>query len=275
MQPETALPPIAPAPADMPQATKDAARSLYEKAGYDAEQLTAAGYGQAVSAAPAPPVNAPTIISNPGSTVHAVVPSDGLTHEQNVAGFKAALMFAPDPTAVVAAAEAVGITRAELEYTAPDAAEVAAAERDAATAGAFAVPATPNDYSLIYPQEDASALDPGELQDFDATTRQAFHSAGVPASLANGLLSSLIETAKLYADMPDAARELRFREEGALLKKLSADADEEARLANFAYGRLPASFREMIDEEHAMHSARAMTAMAAVGRAIEYRERKK
>ncbi|CAN0498622.1 unnamed protein product, partial [Phaeothamnion confervicola] len=136
---------------------------------------------------------------------------------------------------------------------------------------------TPLEYELSYGSENANAVSADDLQAYDREVRSAFYSAGVPRSLAQGLLTALTQTANSYPEeMSEAARKLRFIEEGARLKKLSgSDGTEVTRLATVAYNALPKDFREGVDAQFGWHSAEAQNALAAVGRALEYRAQRK
>jgi hypothetical protein len=257
----------------LPQATRDTLRGQYKAAGYSDDALTAAGYGQGSPAAPV--IAGEKNVTPPGAAASVTVPNDGLSHKQRVAGYKHALIHVADKEAVIAAAERDGITRAELAYEAPSEREVAQTKRDAEVAGALAAPEKAVDYQLTYDRSFIEDMPVEDLQAFDVETRQAFHAAGVPQSMAQGLLETIVDTGGIYYEMSDAAKQLRFAEEGALFKRLSQNPEEDARLAAIGYSAFPAEYREILDSNLALHSARAQLALAGIGRAIEYRQSRK
>lgn len=253
----------------LPQESQQSLIGQLERAGFSKDQLATL-----TGSSDAPPNPGATQL--PGSDVRIGVPNDGLTPAQRLAGYRTALKFASDREAVLTSAERDGISRAELETEPQSPADALAAQRDADAMAAMSPPASPNDYKLQYPRDAAATVPPDELQAFDAAARSAFHAAGVPKTLATGLLNALLDTADSYDEgMSEAARQLRHQENGARLRKLSGDVNETARLATKAYNALPQSFRGVMEGIHAFHSAEAQLALAQVGRAIEYREARK
>lgn len=262
------LPPIVKAPVNASPESLAAADAMYERVGYSKEQRTAAGYNGS-------PAVIPSVkeVTQPGSDTGVRVPHDGLTRDQRVAGYKHALQFVPDKEAVIASAERDGIARAELEYVPPSQEQIQQARRDAEVADAMAAPASANDYQLTFDRNFAEATDITELVALAKDFKGAFKHAGVPTVLAQPLLDAILATGEVYADeaMTDAGRELRFREEGALFRNTSRDPQEDARLAQLGYNALPKTFRETLDANYSLHSARVQVQLAALGRAIEYR----
>jgi hypothetical protein len=275
MSPNENLPPIALTPEQaqaMSPATKDAARAMYAPHYPPSEIERVFGAGT-----PAPQVQQQTVTHIPGTDVSiSGAPDDGLSREQRLSLAKMMLANTSNPEAIIAAAEASGITRAELEVAASDPAAVAAQQREAATNDVYSPPATPLEYELSYGSENANAVSPDELQAYDREVRSAFYSGGVPKSLAQGLLTAITQTTASYPEeMSEAARKMRFAEEGHRLKALSnSDGAEVTRLATLAYNALPKDFRETVDEQFGWHSAESQNALAAVGRALEYRKSK-
>lgn len=262
------LPPIAITPEQaqaMPEATRNTARTLYTQH-YGAAEVERV-FGQA------PPTGFKEV-TQPGSDTS--VPHDGLTREQRVAGYKNILLVSADTEAVIASAERAGISKAELAYTPPNKEAVAAAQRDAEVDAGFAPPAKGESYPLQFERKFAEASDIGELTALNSEIQAAFKHAEVPAVLAQPLLDAIIATGEIYADesMTDAARELRFKEEGSIFRHVSRNPQEDTRLAAVGYNALPQGFREQLDQNYSLHSAAAQIQLAALGRAIEYRASK-
>ncbi len=277
MSPNEQTPPLAVTPQEaqaMPEATRNAVRAAYAPHYPPAEIERVFG----ATGAPAPQVQQPNVYSVPGSNMQ-IIPGAGsdLSREQNISLAKTMLANGADVNAVLAAAEASGITRADLEVAPADPAAVAAQQREAATNDALSAPASPLEYELRYPDDAAKALDMENLAAFDREVKSAFYSGGVPRSLAQGLLTAIIATANSYPpDMSADARKLRFIEEGHRLKTLSnSDGTEVARLATKAYQALPKDFRELVDQQFGWHSAEAQCALSAVGQVLEFRAQRK
>lgn len=189
-------------------------------------------------------------------------------HYQNLAKH-----WSGDPEALKAAAKADGVDLDALSARQQVTTETIAAERQASIIAQLSPPETPGRYRLTIPG--AAEMDTRELVKFDGEARSAFHAAGVPQSLAQGLLDALICTANTYADITKLeAHELRHREEGARFKKLPGDAIENVRLASLAYNALPEQFRKDMDAVKAFHSAQSQAALLAVGRALAEKERR-
>ncbi len=269
--PET-LPPIVAAPEGLSDATKASAVAQYKAAGYDDSTLAAAGYGI---------VELPQVIADvqrtqlPGSNV-AIMVGNGISHDQALSAAKHMLANGVDPAVVLEAAKAHGISEQDLVYTPPSKETVAAIQRGAATANSFAPPPE-GKYELQYERSFAEASEPRELAALNRNIQSAFKVAEVPAALAQPLLDSILETSARYAgeSMTDAARQMMFKEEGALFNKTSRNPAEDARLANLGYSVLPQAFREQLDNTYSLHSAKAQFQLAALGRALEYRTSKR
>ena len=152
---------------------------------------------------------------------------------------------------------------------------VAAMVREGEVAKGFEPPPDGEGYHLRYDPNFAQANgedDVGALaainRDFDA----GFKAAGVPAALAQPLLDSFLETGERYADMSPEAAEMRWREEQAMFAKTSRNPEEDNRLAVKGFAALPKSLQEELAENHCVHSAAARFQLAALGRALEYRQ---
>jgi hypothetical protein len=264
------LPPIA-VTADqvkaMPQATRDATRAMYAK-NYSAADVEAV-FG------PAAPVvnNTQTVVQNPGS--HTFLRTDALNHDEAVRAAKHLIEAGVDPDRVLAAAIREGVSADDLKVQ-PSQQEIAANQREAETAKGFEPPAKGERYQLDYGRDFAEASDTADLAALDKDIQGAFAHAAVPKELAQPLLNALLETGAKYADdsLSDAAKQMIWRDEGALLRHSVSDLAETMRLAAVGYSALPASFRADLDSSFAAHSAAAQIQLANLGRALEYRAKR-
>lgn len=273
--PET-LPAIAPAPANLSDATKATARTQYAAAGYDDAALTAAGYGPAPVV---PLVNNNMQVTQPAGGNVAIMSGSNLSHDQALSAAKNLLLHLPPEqhAEVVSAAKAHGITEADLAYTPPSKETVAAAQRDTETAQGFAPPAKGERYDLHYERGFAEASEPEELAALDKEIQSAFTHAQVPVELAQPLLTALLETGRQYADenMSDVAKQTLWQEERAMFTRSSRNPQQDLDYAAKGLEALPKAFRDQLYENNSIHSARAFAQLAALGRAIEYRASRK
>src|SRR6185437_14751325 len=163
--PET-LPPIAPVPQGISDATKASAAAQYKAAGYPDDAITAAGY---IAAPAAPPVNNNTPVTLvPGSSV-AVMTGNGISHDQAVSAAKNLISHGVDPAVVLEAAKAHGLTKADLAYEPPSAEVLAAQQREGEVAAAFEPPPEGEGYHLQYDSNFAQASeDPADLAALNA-----------------------------------------------------------------------------------------------------------
>lgn len=272
------MPPIAPAPQNLTNETKQSAAAMYRANGYSDDAIKAAGYDPAFTP-PAgqvvPPVNNNTPVTQTGSNTP-VMRSGGISHDEALRGGKAAIAAGVDPNIVIEALKYHGVTAAELNYTPPSKEAVQNAADEAKLHASMQVPASANEYEITYDRGFAQAMEIDELQAFDVETRTAMQAAGVPRSMAQGFVEAIIDTGEIYANesMTDAARQLRWKEEGAIFKRMSRDPEQDAAYAQLAYNALPKGYREILDANYALHSARSQMMLANLGRALEYRANK-
>ena len=148
----------------------------------------------------------------------------------------------------------------------------AANQKLADTSGPFAAGTAPNDYSFRFDQAHMDGLDPSDVAAIDGMFKDAFHQARVPLSISQPLFRTLMDAAAKFADVPDGPeRTLAFRSEGARLQRLGNIAQIKAD-AEYAYSKMSAEFRRVIDEHFMMHTAEGYHAMAQAGQSIRARE---
>ena len=271
--PETeTLPAIAPAPQNIADATKASAAAMYKAAGYDDAAILAAGYGGT-----APPVIPNQTVTKPdGSNVY-VTSGSGISHDQALSAAKNLIAHGVDPSVVLEAAKAHGISEQDLAYTPPSKETVAAQQREAEVDAGFAPPRDAAGYQLTYERNFAEGSEPEELAALDKDFRSAFMHANVPAALAQPLLDALLETGHQYADesMTEVAKQIRWQEEKAMFTRSSRNPQQDLDYAAKGLEALPKAFRDQLYENNAIHSARAFAQLAALGRALEYRASRK
>ena len=268
------MPPIAPAPQNLTNETKASMAAALRAANFPEDAIKAAGYDPAFTPAPQP---APQVNSN--IRVTSVAPGvsymsgDGITHDQAIASGKDLIARGVDPGVVAEAVKAYGVTEAELNYQPPSKEAIAQAHADAQLHASMQVPQAASEYEITYNRGFAEAMDITELQAFDVEARKAMQAAGVPRSMAQGFVEAIIDTGEIYASesMTDAGKQLRWKEEGALFRRMSQNIDEDVRLAALAYNAFPKEYRDILDNNYALHSARAQLMLANLGRAMEYR----
>lgn len=269
----TELPPIATAPTGLSAETLTAAAALYAKNGYSEDAIKAAGYTPA--AAPVIDTNV-QVTQVPGSNT-AVISSNGITREQAISAARNLLNHGVDVGTVAEAALAHGLEPKDFNEPATKEA-VEAQVREGEVVKGFDVPAEGESYHLQYGPNFAQANgedDVGALAEINRDFEAGFKAAGVPAALAQPLLDSFLETGERYADISEVAAETRWKEELAIFNKTSRNPEEDNRLAVKGFAALPKSLQEQLAENHCVHSAAARFQLAALGRALEYRESRK
>lgn len=269
------LPPIAPAPADMPQASKDTARALFEKHGYRAEDIAAAGYGTGVAPAQNYGAAAAALLPQPASPTSLGHVSDAA----KVTALKNALAcgVAPDLVQRAAAEEGIGWDQVSKDAApAPQSMSLDDANQKLADAsGPLAAGTAPADYRLTFDPAHVDGLDQSDVATLDGMFKGAFHEAGVPLSISQPVFRALMDGGAKFADTEDGpARTLAFREEGARLQRLPNIAQIKAD-AEYAYSKMPADFQAVMNDRFMMHTAEGYHAMARVGQMIREREARK
>ena len=213
----------------------------------------------------------------PGSNV-AIMNGNGISRDQAISAARNLMQHGVDPAIVAKAALEHGLDPKDF-MTKPATKEAVEAQvREAEVAQGFAPPAEGEKYGLQYDRNFAEASeDPADLAALNADFENGFNAAGVPKALAQPLVDAFLETGEKYADESpsDAAKQMMWKDEGAILRRSVRDLDEHVRLAAIGYNALPKSLREQLDANYALHSARSQIQLEHLGRALEYRAQRK
>ncbi|MGH9808686.1 MAG: hypothetical protein ACRD9W_15820, partial [Terriglobia bacterium] len=251
------------------------AAALYARNGYSEEAIKTAGYAPAAAAPPVVNDNV-TVTTPPGSNV-AIMTGNGITREQAISATKNLLNHGVDVDTVAEAALAHGLEPKDFmtEPASKEAVEAQVGEGE--VANGFEPPPEGEGYRLQYDPNFARANGEDDVAALAAINRDfeaGFKTAGVPAALAQPLLDSFLDTGERYSDLSPVAAETRWKEELAMFNKTSRNPEEDNRLAVKGFAALPKSLQEQLAENHCVHSAAARFQLAALGRALEYREGK-
>lgn len=135
-------------------------------------------------------------------------------------------------------------------------------------------PASPSEYRIAF--KPSTNLSPAEYAARISQAKAAFHTAGVPVALAQGLADAIERATTFYDGLDEARRKLSFVEQGAQLRRAFGEtgAKEIAELASAAYARLPETYRAVLDKHHALHSSAAQVSLANIERAYRARARR-
>lgn len=264
MADEANTPPIA-ANADLvsrlsPQAVASA-KEGYMRAGYSVEEINAAFSRHTGS---------PIVETKSNTTMMAMSGADGITVQEKERGYRALLESGNiDRDTILRAAAKDGVQLTEAPSK-----EVQQANAEHAILKGFEPPARPEDYhlevpdfALDLPTEDVAAVLGG--------MRQAFHAAGVPATMGTGLAAAILGSMDAFdSEAGEVAIRTQLAEQGARVRKLSGDYKETARLAEIGIAALPEATRSVIYEGYGFHSAEAFLAMSNFGRIVEERSRR-
>lgn len=119
------------------------------------------------------------------------------------------------------------------------------------------------EYKLNY-REQALDADTSDLVSVHTEIATGLKEMGVAPKDGQLLLDAILETLKLH-DIADTepARQLLYRQQTALMNKLST-RDAILAAAKVTYNRMPVALRELLDGSHALDSAAAYAAMAAL-----------
>jgi hypothetical protein len=271
------LPAIAPAPADLPQATRDTLRGQYERAGYAAEALAAAGYGPS-----APAAKAAALPFGSDGTAAAATPlpsnrvGDCIPAGEKIAAFKRLRGVVPDAT-LQEAAKAEGVAWNEITTDAPATDTRLTVEeanaRLAATSAPDAGSLSPADFNFVFDPAHIAELPPDDVRAIHDAFATGFHTAGVPVQLGQSLFREAMSSADRFADLSDVDKQLAFREEGARLQRLG-NIDHIREDAEYAWSKLPQDFKEFAAEHYLFHSADSYAALGRAGALMRAREAK-
>lgn len=227
------------------------ARQSYLTAGFSKEQVDAAFSAQ--------PAAGPKIVGH--TSVAGSRADASLSQEQLEAGFKALLERGTiDRDTVLRAAANSGITFNEAPSV--------QAQTEIAIDKTFAPPAAPHEYQIDLPSN--ARNEPTEkIARFMSDLKSGFHAAGVPSAMANPMAQSFFDATKAFPkDASEAATKLYLAEQGARVRKLSADYQETARLADIGQKAL-GKIGEQFYATGSFYTAEAFMQLANFGRIIE------
>jgi hypothetical protein len=134
-------------------------------------------------------------------------------------------------------------------------------------------PTDANEYPFSY----AGRRDykPDALAKFDAEARSAFKSAEVPANMASGLLSNMLDSAEHYAGLNEFQATLYRQEQKIVLDRVFNGGAEAARkLADLALAKMPEAVRKQWTDAHLFEDAKVVVSLAHVGTLIKARSEK-
>jgi len=136
----------------------------------------------------------------------------------------------------------------------------------------LAVGNSPNDYRFQFERRFVEGKDPKEVASVHQDFAEAFHEAGIPLSIAQAIVGASMESAARYAKLSPRERETDFTAESARLQKL-ASGKMIREYANFAWQKLPKSFRDNAGKHGMFRTAAAVNALAQAGELMVYRTR--
>jgi hypothetical protein len=134
-------------------------------------------------------------------------------------------------------------------------------------------PPPDGDYRLDF-GEHGRALDAQELGATNSEIASAFKQMEIPENLAQSLLDTMLDSLDRFTDLGDQAQVEQYnRDQARMLANLPGGKAELMRLAALAAARMPSETYNSLREAGCFESAQSIAALAAAGRAIEYRTR--
>ena len=129
---------------------------------------------------------------------------------------------------------------------------------------------SPNDYRFQFERRFVEGKDPVAIANVQKTYAEAFHEAGIPLSVSQAIVHASMESAERYAKLSPQERETDFNAERARLQRL-ASGKMIREYADFAWKKLPHSFRDNADKHGMFRTAAAVNALAQAGELMLYR----